>query len=301
MLSKREITADLGSVSISVKAVKGCPQGGVLSPLLWSLVVDELLTNLESQGFEIIGFADDIVIIVRGKYDSVITNRMQRALDYTIQWCITEGLDINPQKTHIIPFTKRRKLIISGLHMKGTLMTLSTEVKYLGIILDCKLNWNSHLKQIIDKATNALWLSKRTFGNKWGLRPIMIHWIYTTIIRPRITYASLVWWTKTKEKCAIQKLAKLQRLATMCTTGAMRSAPTKALDAILNLLPLHQFIQLEAEKSAFRFQQWKPLLSGDIKGHLSILNDVKINPLVSGNTDWMKIQFNFNRMFNVVG
>lgn len=63
-------------------------------------------------------------------------------------------------------------------------MTLSTEVKYLGIILDCKLNWNSHLKQIIDKATNALWLSKRTFGNKWGLRPIMIHWIYTTIIRP---------------------------------------------------------------------------------------------------------------------
>lgn len=51
MLTKREISANLGNSSISVRAVKGCPQGGVLSPLLWSLIVDNLLNNLESQGF----------------------------------------------------------------------------------------------------------------------------------------------------------------------------------------------------------------------------------------------------------
>ncbi|XP_062715525.1 uncharacterized protein LOC134291594 [Aedes albopictus] len=153
---------------------------------------------------------------------------------------------------------------------------------------------------IIERATNALWICKRTFGNKWGLRPAMIHWIYTAIIRPRIIYASLVWWTKTKEKCSIKKLEKLQRLATVCTTGAMRSTPTKALDAILNLLPLHQFIQLEADKSALRIKQYKSLFDGDIKGHLSILKDIKINPLITVNNDWMEAKFNFDRMFNVI-
>lgn len=286
MLSKRVISSNLGSSTISIKAVKGCPQGGVLSPLLWSLVVDELLTSLESQGFEVIGFADDIVIIVRGKYDSVIASRMQTALNHTIQWCMSEGLDINPHKTNIIPFTKRKKINISNIHMKGTLMTLSSEVKYLGVILDSKLNWNSHLNYAIDKATNALWISKRTFGNKWGLRPAMIHWIYTAIVRPRITYASLVWWPKTKEKCAIKKLGKIQRLAAVSTTGAMRSTPTNALDAMLNILPLHQYVQLEAEKAAIRLKRTKVLYDGDIKGHLSVLKEIQVNPLVTVNNGW---------------
>jgi hypothetical protein len=30
---------------------RGCPQGGVLSPLLWSLVVEELLVGLNQGGF----------------------------------------------------------------------------------------------------------------------------------------------------------------------------------------------------------------------------------------------------------
>lgn len=300
MLSKREISAELGSSSISVRAVKGCPQGGVLSPLLWSLVVDDLLTKLESQGFEVIGFADDIVIIIRGKYDDIITNRMQQALNFTIAWCKLEGLGINPHKTHIIPFTKRRKIKIDGLHMERTPMTLSSEVKYLGVTIDRKLNWNSHLNQIIGKATNALWISKRTFGNKWGLRPVMIQWIYTAIIRPRITYASFIWWPKTKEKCTIDKLNKLQRLILVSTTGAMRSAPTNALNAILNLLPLHQFVQLDAGKTALRLQRNKTLITGTNQGHLNIINQIRINPLVTVNNDWMETKYNFNRKFNVV-
>jgi len=38
----------------------GCPQGGVLSPLLWCLVVDELLTKLKESGFLVFGYADDV-------------------------------------------------------------------------------------------------------------------------------------------------------------------------------------------------------------------------------------------------
>jgi Reverse transcriptase (RNA-dependent DNA polymerase) len=47
----------------------GCTQGGVLSPLLWSLVIDKNLIDFNSQGYEVFGFADDIVIMVSCKVD----------------------------------------------------------------------------------------------------------------------------------------------------------------------------------------------------------------------------------------
>jgi retron-type reverse transcriptase len=54
--------------SITAKVMRGCPQGGVLSPLLWNLVVDRLLTATNDLGFSTFGYADDIVIIVQGKF-----------------------------------------------------------------------------------------------------------------------------------------------------------------------------------------------------------------------------------------
>jgi len=47
MLTRRIITASIGKVSETVIADRGCPQNGVLSPLLWSLVLDHLLSKLE--------------------------------------------------------------------------------------------------------------------------------------------------------------------------------------------------------------------------------------------------------------
>jgi hypothetical protein len=41
---------------------------GVLSPLLWNLVADSLLTITNDLGFCTYGYADDIVIVVQGKF-----------------------------------------------------------------------------------------------------------------------------------------------------------------------------------------------------------------------------------------
>jgi retron-type reverse transcriptase len=80
MLECRIVTASLGEEQVTVKTTRGCPQGRVLSPLLWSLVIDELLSVLDRPGFEVIGFADDLVITVRGNNDSILSERMQSAL-----------------------------------------------------------------------------------------------------------------------------------------------------------------------------------------------------------------------------
>jgi hypothetical protein len=80
----------------------------------------------------------------------------------------------------------------------------------------------------------------------------MMSWIYTTVVRPMVTYASFVWWQRTELKTAHAELQKVQRLACLLTTGTMKSAPTIALEAMLDLPPLPVMVKKEAAQSAFR-------------------------------------------------
>jgi hypothetical protein len=76
--------------------VEGCPQGGVLAPLLWNLVVDRLLTVTNDLCFCTYGYADDIVIIVHGKFVGTVRVIMQDALNVVVKWAGNEGLNITP-------------------------------------------------------------------------------------------------------------------------------------------------------------------------------------------------------------
>ena len=48
MLTKRKVQTSRGDATASGMVNRECPQGGILSPLLWSLVVDDLLYTLEN-------------------------------------------------------------------------------------------------------------------------------------------------------------------------------------------------------------------------------------------------------------
>ena len=67
-LEGRQATATLGDISVSVAVSRRCPQGGVLSPLLWCLVVDKLLTRIRGGGVYAQGYADDICLLAVGKF-----------------------------------------------------------------------------------------------------------------------------------------------------------------------------------------------------------------------------------------
>ena len=64
MLMSRSMTAELGDTSSTRQVTRGTPQGGVLSPLLWVLVVNEILAQIERGGCH--AYADDLTIIHRG-------------------------------------------------------------------------------------------------------------------------------------------------------------------------------------------------------------------------------------------
>jgi hypothetical protein len=68
VLCGRKITAILAGGMLEVSVSRGHLQGDILSPLLWSLVVDELIGGLGENGCCSLGFADGIAILICGKF-----------------------------------------------------------------------------------------------------------------------------------------------------------------------------------------------------------------------------------------
>jgi hypothetical protein len=54
---------------------------------------------------------------------------------------------------------------------------LKNQVKYLGVILDEKLNWNSHIDHRMQRTTIAFWQCRKAIGKTWGLKPKVVYWI----------------------------------------------------------------------------------------------------------------------------
>jgi Reverse transcriptase (RNA-dependent DNA polymerase) len=137
MLKNRTVRADIRGVSSMMEVRRGCSQGGVLSPLLWNMVIDSMLRRLGNQGLWAQGFADDVVILINGKFLSTVCELMQRALSQVQEWCEEVGLSVHPNKTTAILFTKNRNL--NGFikpTLFGSELEFQNQVKYLGVILD---------------------------------------------------------------------------------------------------------------------------------------------------------------------
>jgi hypothetical protein len=84
----------------------------------------------------------------------------------------------------------------------------------------------------------AFWQCRRAIGKTWGLQPKAVYWIYTSVVRPNLTYAALLWWKKASQISVNRKTAHLQLLACVSITGSMHFTPTAALEVILMLPPL---------------------------------------------------------------
>ena len=84
------------------------------------------------------------------------------------------------------------------------------------------------------------------------MKPDTLLWIFTAILRPRLTYASIVWWSRFKQKTAMARLERLRGLILRGITGASKSSPTMALRVLMGLEPLHLTITAEAVKVVWR-------------------------------------------------
>ncbi|KAI5702212.1 hypothetical protein M8J77_009091 [Diaphorina citri] len=148
LLETRKISAEIFGSRKEIYAARGCPQGGVLSPRLWNLVANSLLVELNDAGFFTLGYADDFVILVRGKYINTLMELLQSALSMVEKWCKSKGLKVNPLKTTMVPFTKKYKMgsLVAPI-IFGERISIADDVKFLGVYFDKRLTWNLHINK----------------------------------------------------------------------------------------------------------------------------------------------------------
>ena len=104
----------------------------------------------------------------------------------------------------------------------------SHDVKYLGVTLDSKMLWDVHFSNTIKRAKQYLFMLKKAVYKAWGPKPILIKWIYTAIVRPRITYCAIAWSHTLRYTTRKITINKLNRLAATMITPVRRSTPIKA-------------------------------------------------------------------------
>ena len=259
MLRNRTVIATLRGNTATKVITRGCPQGGVLSPLLWNMVVDELLEGLKSRFPSVIsqGFADDISLLQVGRSNhySTISGRIKDSLRYLKTWCSTKGLNLNLGKTDLILFGYRGRKKLEPITMDGICIPRKETVRYLGVIRDEKLSWAQHCADRRARAVKALATCRRLVGKTWGLSPKLTAWLYTAVVRPVVTYAAVVWVTATDRDNRVIELTRIQRLACLCITGANRSTSTSALEALTGLIPIDIHLRGVALKTMVRLQR----------------------------------------------
>jgi hypothetical protein len=90
-------------------------------------------------------FADDGAIWKSGPNLKHLQNKIQQDLDNINKWCSTWGFLLSPNKTVGIIFSRKQKLGKLVLKIGTHILEIVKEVKFLGIIFDCRLTWLNHI------------------------------------------------------------------------------------------------------------------------------------------------------------
>ena len=246
-VTNRSMNVNHNGVEITRYLTRGTPQGGVLSPVMWNLVFEKLLSLFEEGRVKAVGFADDAALLITGSNPHVMISHLETSLQKALDRGHKCGLKFSTAKTAVMLFTRKYKVDTPReLRMEGKIIPFAQHTRYLGVILDTKLSWRKHLDSKVKAAKFKLLKVRNAMGKLWGTRPLETRWIYTGIIRPAFSYGALVWARVSRLKTAIAAMTKVNRLALMSTSYYRRSTPTAGLEVILDVMPLHIYLQYEA-------------------------------------------------------
>ena len=274
-LTNRFIKTSVNGIEDSRRLVKGTPQGGVLSPVIWNLAFDGLLNLYNSGPVHARGFADDAALLITGPDLYSMVPLIQRDVSKAIEWGKLNGLTFGAEKTVTVIFSRKKvPRNISKLNINGIPIEFSDSAKYLGVELDSKLTYRPHILSKIKKAKGLLFKMRAALGKLWGPRPGLIKWAFIGIIRSMVSYGCIIWSHMADKHW--EALQRLQRLAMLMMGHFLRSTPTKGLEVILGLPPLHLHLRTVAAMAALRIRgrnrvRWDGLGSRNRLGHLRIL------------------------------
>jgi ribonuclease HI len=252
LLGTRHITSE----GIAGRPTRGTPQGGILSPTLWNMAVNRLLRQKGARGTSITGYADDLLIISTGKEEAQTARNLQLMLAKAQDWGEDAGIDFNPAKTEMMILTRRKKVSPANVILGGKPLPVQKEIKYLGVTIDDKLSYKSHIKQKIAKAIRLLHHCKSMIGTGWGLNNDRLWWAYDSLIRSLLSHGACIHsMASTQTKDVKRRLSSLQRKILILMTRAMRGTPTAGMEVALGIPPLHLWLRKRGLETRMRIHQ----------------------------------------------
>ena len=216
----------------SDRPLAGVPQGSVIGPLLFLLYINDLPTQFKSNSRL---FADDSLIYRKIRTEEDV-KALQADLDRLQQWEQDLLMSFNPNKCEVIHVTRKRKPVQTNYTIHGSVLQAVKGGKYLGVTIDEKMSWNSHVSTTAKKATNSLAFLRRNLSS---CPQTITAQCYQTLVRPILEYASTSWDPHTKTN--ITQLEAVQRRAARFATGDYKTtSSTSQMIADLGWQPLQE-------------------------------------------------------------
>jgi len=132
----------------SREVVRDVPQESVLGPLLWNITYDYVLRIEYQRKSEcsVIGYAGDILVLCFANSVEIAQSNINFILDYVLRRIEFLSLEVTAEKTEAVLFRSNRRLNYMDplILVKGSFVRISPQMKYLGVILDSKLNYKAH-------------------------------------------------------------------------------------------------------------------------------------------------------------
>lgn len=182
------------SNKISLKA--GVPQGSILSPLLFNIYVNDMYTSISN--CTIYQYADDTLLLTSHLSFPIAMKMLQKCSIELMDWFGKNLIDINVSKTKLVCFHNPLKTIVLDipllLHTSQCVachcapIPYSNTVKYLGILFDSDLSWNSHFIKLCSKlrSVSCLLYNIKPFL-PFGIRKLIANSLAYSILRYGIT------------------------------------------------------------------------------------------------------------------
>lgn len=181
-------------------------------------------------------YADEGALWKRGKNLQYVGKKMQEAVDVVENWANQWGFLLSVAKTQVICFSKKKKTPEVKLKLyKQTLEQVSI-IRYLGVWMDSKLTFGSHIQKLVDKCKKGVNVLRCLAGVDWGATRHSLKRVYSALIRSAIDYCRIVYGSASTS--LLTKIEVIQNQALRICCGAFRSSPVTALQVEMGETPL---------------------------------------------------------------
>ena len=230
-----------------MKLANGVPQGGVISPLLFNLFMNDLPDNKEKSAL-LLTYADDITIAIKNGKWKTARRRLQSWINKIQTWLETNLLKVSPPKSSVTLLTPDRHE--SKVHPKIILqkeeLPLNKTPKILGVTYDTHMTFTNHIQNIKKIATRKTNTTKALAGFKFGQRKESMAIIYKQFTRTSINYSNPAWFP-TISDCPtnLTTLQTLQNNALRVITGNTKSSNIHHLHRESKIIPIKQHLKMQ--------------------------------------------------------